>query len=250
MTLATVRRFPRHAHDDYGIGLMLSGGHRSWSGRGPVEALPGDLIAVNPGEMHDGAPIRGAIRVWRMTYLRPAIVAGLADDAGARPFEFARPCFRDEAAAGLVASLFTALAGRTGCALPIEELLVALAARLFSNHAARPRRGSSPPPPIAKILQKLDDEPSARVTLAELASIAGISRFQLLRAFSQEVGVTPHAYLVQRRVRLARELMRRGRAPAEAALEAGFSDQSHLTRAFGRCYGVTPARFRAATASA
>ncbi len=62
--------------------------------------------------------------------------------------------------------------------------------------------------------------------------------------------MTPHAYLVQRRVRLARELLRVGRTPAEATAEAGFSDQSHVTRTFARCYGVTPARYRATIAAA
>jgi AraC-like DNA-binding protein len=62
------------------------------------------------------------------------------------------------------------------------------------------------------------------------------------------VGITPHAYLVQRRVRLARGLLAAGRTPAQAAAEAGFADQSHLTRAFLRQLGVTPGRYRAALA--
>ena len=56
-TLASDRVFPRHSHDQLGIGMMVSGAHRSWSGIGNVEAHADDIIMVNPGEMHDGMPL-------------------------------------------------------------------------------------------------------------------------------------------------------------------------------------------------
>jgi hypothetical protein len=58
------KTFARHTHEDYGIGILLAGAQRSWSGRGTVEAGVGDLITVNPGEVHDGAPIGGS-RTWQ-----------------------------------------------------------------------------------------------------------------------------------------------------------------------------------------
>lgn len=86
------------------------------------------------------------------------------------------------------------------------------------------------------------------MSLAELARLCGSGRFRLLRAFAREMGVTPHAYRVDRRVHLARRLLAGGQNPAAAAAAAGFADQSHLTRAFARRFGVTPARYRAAVA--
>jgi AraC-like DNA-binding protein len=62
------------------------------------------------------------------------------------------------------------------------------------------------------------------------------------------MGITPHAYLIQRRVCVARHLLAAGETPAQAAITAGFADQSHLTRAFVRYLGITPARYRAAVA--
>jgi AraC-like DNA-binding protein len=81
-----------------------------------------------------------------------------------------------------------------------------------------------------------------------LAALSGVSRFQLLRGFAREIGITPHAYLVQRRVLLARRFLADGQTPAQAAVRAGFADQSHMTRAFVRQLGVTPSRYRAAVA--
>lgn len=61
VSLVSARTFPRHAHDQFGLGVVRAGGHASWSGRGAVEARPGDVIAVSPEEMHDGASV-GALR--------------------------------------------------------------------------------------------------------------------------------------------------------------------------------------------
>ena len=95
----TARRFGRHAHEQYGIGLIERGAQKSASGRGLYEAGAGDLIMVNPGELHDGMPLGDGGRAWRMLYLEPSVVAGLmADMDGAGPatgFEFRQPAVRD-----------------------------------------------------------------------------------------------------------------------------------------------------------
>jgi AraC-like DNA-binding protein len=78
--------------------------------------------------------------------------------------------------------------------------------------------------------------------LAGLAAESGTSRYQLLRAFARELGLTPHAYIVQQRLALARRLIRAVSTLVDAASAAGFSDQSHLTRLFARQFGVAPAR--------
>jgi transcriptional regulator GlxA family with amidase domain len=101
---------------------------------------------------------------------------------------------------------------------------------------------------VAKVLQRLNSAPEQPVSLAELAELAGLSRFQLLRAFARQIGTTPHAYLIQKRVSIARQRLASGAMPAEVAAETGFADQSHLSRAFLRYVGVSPARYRAALA--
>jgi AraC-like DNA-binding protein len=76
-----------------------------------------------------------------------------------------------------------------------------------------------------------------------LSRSCGLSRYQLIRGFKGEFGLTPHAYIVQRRLALARRLIRAGRELAEVAIEAGFCDQSHLARCFTRQFGVPPNRY-------
>ncbi|WP_244424642.1 AraC family transcriptional regulator [Methylobacterium nodulans] len=248
VALASRRHFPRHAHDHFGIGVMRFGAHRSWSGIGPVEAGAGDVITVNPGEMHDGHPVDDRGRGWTMLYLDPGLMAREMRDETPGPFEITRPAVSDPGLADSLTRLFAGMIAPKPDLLALEERLLRTLMLLLRRYANRfpPVREASPP--VARALRRLNEAPEIPVTLGELAALSGVSRFQLLRGFSREVGTTPHSYLIQRRVRLARQLLAAGQRPAEAAIAAGFADQSHMTRAFVRQFGVTPARYRSAVA--
>src|SRR5215831_7153114 len=74
VTFVSNHHFPRHSHDQFAIGVIAFGAQRSWSGMGQVEAVAGDVILANPGEMHDGVPLNGEVRGWQMIYFDPSIV--------------------------------------------------------------------------------------------------------------------------------------------------------------------------------
>jgi AraC-like DNA-binding protein len=250
MTAVTARSFPRHTHDQYGIGVVDAGGHASCSDRKQVEAGPGTLIFVNPGEVHDGYAIHGKPRSWRILYLDPALLqearADISEGADA-DFMFASAVFDDAPLRQLFNAAFahTHASRMDTCeAMACEAALLQLAARMAVNGTARPQRVA----PIGSVRQarrQIDDDPAAALTLMGLAVEAGLSRYQLLRGFSRECGLTPHAYLLQQRLALARRLIRTGMPLVEAATEAGFYDQSHLSRCFHRQFGVTPGRYLA-----
>lgn len=125
----TARSFARHTHDEFGIGLIDRGAQRSASGRGPVEAWAGDVITVNPGEVHDGAALTPAGRRWRMLYLDVGVLRAWADDMGADGVrlaaEFTQPVLRD---ARLAAGFRQAFACVTGPTLPEQAPAQAMAA--------------------------------------------------------------------------------------------------------------------------
>jgi transcriptional regulator GlxA family with amidase domain len=96
---------------------------------------------------------------------------------------------------------------------------------------------------VAHLRERWDE----RVPLIELAAVAGLSRFELVRRFGAQVGLTPHAFQTNLRIARARALLATGTAPAGVAAACGFADQSHLTRTFRAAVGVTPARYARAT---
>lgn len=248
MSASTARAFPRHTHDQYGIGVVDAGGHASWSGRGQVEAGPGHFICVNPGEVHDGRAVGGRPRAWRILYFDPVALADLrADvlDGAQRSFTFAAPVFADRDLHRSFEAAFHYARGRVepGATMPCETAVLRLVARLAAHSTARPRREEGATACIRRARHRIDADPAAALTLIELAKEAGVSRYQLIRAFVRELGLTPHAYILQRRIALAQRMIRTGRDLAEVATAAGFCDQSHLTRCFVRQFGVTPRRY-------
>jgi AraC-like DNA-binding protein len=243
---SSTRAFARHMHEQFGIGVVERGGQLSHSGRGQVEAGPNDIITVNPGEVHDGVPVGDGGRSWRILYFEPSAVAGAASDlreGACGDFELTQPVVRNRRAGALVRELFAA-ATSSGEALRLEELLLAtLAAVGTSPRSVNSRRMR---PEVERARAVIDDDPTSAITLADLAEASGLGRFQLLRAFARATGLTPHAYILQRRVELARRLVDAGEPLADAAIASGFSDQSHMTRAFASRFGLTPGAYAAA----
>ena len=244
---ATRHCFARHTHEQFGIGLIHQGAQKSLSGRGLVEAEAGDVITVNPGEVHDGAPIGDAGRAWRMIYLEPSLVEAVVSDISEghrKTCEFADPVIHNAALAIRFRAIFTVAASVGGkeSTLRWDELAVTLLAEAM-RLAPRTLDRQKVPASIAAAVGLINDDPLAPLTLADLALASGLSRFQVVRGFAGATGLTPHAYLVQRRIDIVRRLIGGGTPLAEAAIAGGFADQSHMTRVFVRKYGFSPGAY-------
>lgn len=254
MTAATVRSFGRHTHDQYGIGVIDRGGHVSLSDAGQVEAVPGDLILVNPGEVHDGRPLDAAGRTWRMLYFEPRWVDALQADitqGGDAAFALHAPVISEPRLRALFDGAFAHVTDENGdlSHMAFDAAALEVMTRLVEALGHRRALAQCSPVSLARVRDMIDTDPAQPFSLAQLAHAAGLSRFQLHRGFLRAFGVAPHGYILHRRVALARRLLKAGTAPAQTALAAGFCDQSHLNRAFARQFGVSPGRYRLARAA-
>src|SRR5579883_3243952 len=243
-------RFPQHTHDTYVMGVVNAGCNAYRQGGVKIYAGAGDICVINPGVVHDGGAFDRGFS-YRMTYPSIALMKELAEDVTGRPIHnapsFKAPIMRDNEAAALFRAAHERM--ETGEeAVGADENLIAAYGLMLLRYADldRPRFTGREPKRIGRVRAFLEDNFSAPIDLEQLAAIAGLSRFQLLRAFRREMGMTPHAYLVDCRVRGARRLLARGESVAAAALACGFSDQSHLTRIFKAHAGLTPGRYREA----
>ncbi len=238
ISLTSNRTFPRHAHDQFGIGVMVCGGHASWSGGGMVEAGPGDVIAVSPNELHDGKPITGG-RSWKMLYVEPSTIAGtVGAEMAAREIQFAvrsAPCL-----ASAILRVFDALSD--GDLLAAQEGLTGLFADLLAP--SKPIGDRVHSAATLRVLQRIHDQVDVPPPLDEVASLMGMGRTGALRRFRRETGATPHEYATQIRLRRARRALSSGESPVSVAIDLGFADQSHMTRAFARQFGLPPGRYQ------
>jgi len=108
------------------------------------------------------------------------------------------------------------------------------------------------PEPVQRAVRFIDEHHARDIGLSDIAKAANYSVFHLARLFKRSIGVPPHQYLIQARVRSAHALLSMGAGSpslAEIAAACGFNDQSHLTRHYKRVLGVTPGRMRRRTVS-
>jgi AraC-like DNA-binding protein len=250
---ATFRRYAyaRHTHETYAIATIVAGCETFFHRGEQHYAWPGSVAVVCPDELHDGEPHGGGF-AYRTLYPSVDLMREIAEEVFGRPQphppRFRRSVVVDPEIADGLASLHACLEQPEAPLLRADSALVMVLGSLIVRHGSE---GSAPAPgcePRAvKIARDILDERFAEdVELDDLTRATGLSRTRIIRAFRRETGLTPHAYLVDRRFRAASRLLLNGVSPAEVAAETGFCDQSHLNRVFKARMAVTPGAYRAA----
>jgi AraC-like DNA-binding protein len=239
-------RYAPHTHQEYALGVCVDGVETIRYRGATHYASPGEVVVLEPGEAHTGGPAAASGFAYRCFYLPARILAG--GQAGTAHFREAVIGDPDLAHALLAAHEELS----RGDAFEGEARLADALATLVCRHAvAAPAKNrlagqGRPPgqPVVAEVMARLAGQLTNPPTLAEISEDAGISRYQLLRAFCRSAGMPPYAWLAQYRVARARGLLDLGWAPADAAGHVGFADQAHMTRWFRRVLGVTPGVYR------
>jgi AraC-like DNA-binding protein len=98
--------------------------------------------------------------------------------------------------------------------------------------------------------RRIRENPEQEITIEELAKEVFMSEYHFIRVFKETVGLTPHRFLMQRRIRKAQRLLENGCPPAAVAFDAGFYDQSHFNKQFKYWLGITPMEYKAASVHA
>lgn len=247
-----VQPFPLHFHDFWTVGQMVGGGRRMRC-RGEERVLgPDDFVLFGPGEVHGCEPVGQAPLTYRSIVVPDELFSQIVGEALGEPapHRFKTVVARDVSLSACMARLYAFAWSAGADPLEEEEALLALLARVARYcEGGRPATRAATAPTsseaaVARARARIDEAYAAELTLADLAEAAGLSRFALIRAFSEETGLTPHRYLQAVRANRARDLLAADVDPAEAAARAGFSDQAHMTRVFKSFYGVTPGRYR------
>jgi len=140
--------------------------------------------------------------------------------------------------------------GGIGGRLYAESLGTALAVHLLRQYSTSPRarvihRGGLALRPRQRVIDYINEHLQDELSLFELARIANLSPHHFATVFKASTGISPHRYVIERRIDRARDLLRQEeKTISEIAYAVGFSSQSHLTANFRRTTGVTPRKFR------
>jgi len=240
--------FEPHRHDTYAIGVTTAG-VQTFRCRGARRVcLPGQLHVLHPDETHDGAPGTDEGFGYRILYIAPELVR---DALGGRPLPFvAQPVQPSTPVTRPIVSFLSDIDE------PIDdltrvEIAATVADALHSLAAPAARRQAAIDIAAVELVREfLAAHAREQTPAAALEAIAGTDRYTIARHFRRAFGTSPDRYRTQRRLALARAAIERGEPLARVAADAGFADQSHMTRQFKRTYGFTPTRWIMLTAGA
>ncbi|WP_347902017.1 AraC family transcriptional regulator [Pseudomonas purpurea] len=229
-----------HRHDTYAIGRTLAGVQSFQYRGGWRHSQPGVTMVLHPDEVHDGEAGTEDGFQYRMMYIEPALIQQML---GGQPLPFIKTGL--SADPRLLAATQALLRSLDNPLDPLEEqdALFDLAQAMNAVSGVTPHRQRFDYQAAERAREFIHSALDRTLTLDELAAHSGRDRWSLSRDFRLLFGTSPYRYLSMRRLDLVRSLLIQGQSLTNAALIAGFSDQSHMTRQFGKTYGLSPARW-------
>ena len=245
----TEQKFTQHSHETYSIGLILSGVNR-FKHRGSFHyATQNTLCAINPGELHTGETCTE--EGWNYINISPseelllntqrALGLSLKD----KSIFFPNSIIADNETAEVFLDFSQAIS-QTYSKLLIEQKWYQLWKLLLTRHVQQLKNvhDQKLTPRHVKLAREILDSTHKNISLTELAMLCEVSAYHLARNFTLHVGLSPHAYHLQKRIEKAKSLIQSGVPLVEAAQVMDFADQAHMTRYFTRHFGASPSQYR------
>ena len=201
-------------------------------------------------EPHACRPVGEERLDWRGLHVPQEVMERAAEAVTGRQFapHFTPSVLPGSELTSLFREVWELVAGEQG-ELRREEAFLLLVGRLLERCGGCPRPPEEVRPEVRAVCDYLEAHCDRRITLEQLSTLAGLSKYHLLRCFTRQKGITPYRYLETVRVNRARALLEQGAAPLDAALRAGFADQSHFNHFFKILTGLTPSQYRAVFAA-
>lgn len=238
--------WPGAAHPAYELAAVEAGEITYRMGHATTVVGPGQVVVV-PIQVEHQTRIGPHTRA-RSLWIGPDLIAELSDTLGRR-LAPSLGLFPEPMRLWTLLGLLSGEAERDpdgpGAALAREGLLDALLVELFRGHSSPSAVGKDPA--VLAVVERIERDYAEPLSLADLATTARVSRFELSRRFRRATGTSPYQYLLQVRCRRAAEQLARGRlSVTEAAFLVGFTDLGRFSRAFQRLYGWRPSAYSSA----
>jgi AraC-like DNA-binding protein len=238
--------FPFHFHYEYSIGISLKGLQRLELQEGAFLVPPGTLMLINPRQMHAHYSLNDLGWSYKMLYLNTDIVRYLTKMGwlGTEDQWFGQTLITDPPAHSRWKAFFDQSGDTDESHDPDGTFLFTLISDAFRKSGPRTEQAYRSMQ-TADIQQYLEIHFNEKLDLTTLAKKFRVDKFQLIRQFKRHAGVTPQVFLTIVRVEKARKYLDDQYPLVEAALEAGFYDQSHFHRYFQHFTSFTPGQYKA-----
>jgi AraC-like DNA-binding protein len=244
----TRHAFPSHSHDEFMVEAVETGVEKFRHKGATHYASAGQLVVINPDEVHDATS--GSEEVWqyRAVYPSVALLGQLAQEAELSIINlgFQRALVNDTS---LLNKFLKAhkLSEKPTDRLEQESIVVEFLGDMLTRLSTKKPSYGREHKAVQQIKTYLEAYAIQSVSLDDLKSVTGFSSHHLLKVFKQHTGLSPHQYQTQLRMGLAYQKVVSGIASKDVANDVGFFDQSHFIKVFKRYYGTTPAKLVSST---
>ncbi|RDK03979.1 AraC family transcriptional regulator [Paraburkholderia lacunae] len=240
--------YAKHSHETFSIGAV-TGGRSVYVNRSVQEWVgAGAVVMMNPDDVHACNPVADERWSYRMLHVDVAWLTGLQHDLGFSDNHTFRAFSQTMSTAPALFDglnrLYAILVDDNADPMCKESAAVTFFSEVQQNLNPAPLPGHDASRQLTRAAEFIAENCTRALKLDEVCKAADLSASHLIRAFKQRYGMTPHAYLINRRIQYSRAQLRRGRLIAEVALDAGFADQAHLQRTFKRLVAATPGQYR------
>lgn len=231
-----------HTHEEYAFGAIDAGHAVYRYAQQQVALQPGMTVMMEPGLTHSCNPNPAQPWSYRMLYVNADwLHQSFLPFGSPNSLALAQHHSRAPAIYQALDAVLCALAQHPN-PLEVDERLL-----LFLEHYALIPRSPSAIPrethALAAVRDCIHAQPAQALTLTQLARLADMDGFQLIRKFKQHFGQTPHAYQIDVRLNQAKQLLKQGAALADVAYQMGFADQAHFQRQFKKRHATTPKNY-------
>ncbi|MCF7361511.1 AraC family transcriptional regulator [Vibrio sp. A1-b2] len=234
-----------HSHDEFSFGVIRQG-CAVYKNRNKSHVIGvGDLVTINPSDIHSCNPEQDVwsysmlfVNAFKMGQMQQDVLREKSQCISLDYQPFNADYERNESLKHQYLTLFSALEDESS-SLNIESCFYDFVeSSLYKSRSIKEEKLLAPP--IKRIKEKLLDGIAEHHELESLAKEAGMSRYQLLRAFKIQYGLPPYAYLMDEKIKRSKVMLRTGSSLTEVAHSLGFSDQAHFQRQFKKRLAVTP----------
>ncbi|MBV4491140.1 AraC family transcriptional regulator [Pseudomonas oryzicola] len=229
-----------HRHDTYSIGRTLAG-VQSFHYKGALRhGVPGNTLVLHPDEVHDGMAGTDMGFRYRMAYIDPGLIQNVL---GGEPLPFIAGGLSCDPRLYSASEAFVQALDHPLETLEAQDALYDLAMALRAVGGKPRGRKRLDYRAAERARAFIMEHLHLGITLEMLEQASGRERWSLSRDFRALYGTSPYRFVTLRRLDCFRRLIVDGFTLVDAALAAGFHDQSHMTRHFTRTYGVPPLRW-------
>lgn len=237
----------KHFHEEYSFSLIYKGEHLYENEKNKFNLGLGTLQVVNPYELHSTENSSWSyLNVMINSEIINDVAKNLTQDNSIKNVLF-NPIIKDINAIKLFTHIFNQISSKNCSSIDLESYIIQFIEYILEFHTNKKlpfiANITCSKETINKAIEFINEyDKKIEISLSDISSEIGITKYHLIKEFKRHIGITPNQYLQIKKVNLSKELIKKNIPLSHVAFESGFTDQSYMIKVFKRYYGYTPSK--------